>query len=256
MGWLDHNDFISREGGMAEGIFAVALFEKAAAFNGQGDQKAKQKLTNNRSVGIRFGPIRLLQVAQDNNTTLSSNGITELIRFDGKDGHGRDNCGMKCGNRSSINDDKCVLVNEGVILLLIGIMPNKAIGEGRSKGTDKRGRAGLSKPGGRNMTARAKEDGRGARRRYGVPAGEQGLLMESLAPRVREVNKAMFMNNLPSSITADKEPIKVRVKIQLTTNIETINFQHNLGTNRHPRGKGGGKGVTKGVILGKMGKSG
>jgi hypothetical protein len=60
MGWLDHNDFISREGGMAEGIFAVALFEKAAAFNGQGDQKAKQKLTNNRSVGIRFGPIRLL----------------------------------------------------------------------------------------------------------------------------------------------------------------------------------------------------
>jgi hypothetical protein len=161
---------------------------------------------------------------------------------------------MKCGNRSSINDDKCVLVNEGVILLLIGIMPNKAIGEGRSKGTDKRGRAGLSKPGGRNMTARAKEDGRGARRRYGVPAGEQGLLMESLAPRVREVNKAMFMNNLPSSITADKEPIKVRVKIQLTTNIETINFQHNLGTNRHPRGKGGGKGVTKGVILGKMGK--
>ena len=79
MGWFDDNNFISREGGMAEGIFAVTLFEKTAAFNSQRDQKAKRKLTNNGSVCIRFGPVTLLKVAQDNNTTLSANGMTKLI---------------------------------------------------------------------------------------------------------------------------------------------------------------------------------
>ena len=43
--------------------------------------------------------------------------------------------------------------------------------------------------------------------------------MKALAPSVRKVNRAMFMNNLPSIITADEDPIKVRVKIQLTANI-------------------------------------
>jgi hypothetical protein len=46
-------------------VFAVALVEGTTTLNGQGEEEPKRNLTEDRGVGVGFGPVGLLEVAKD-----------------------------------------------------------------------------------------------------------------------------------------------------------------------------------------------
>jgi hypothetical protein len=62
------------------------------------------------------------------------------------------------------------------------------------------------------------------------------------------------VDDLASRIAADKEPVKVIIKIQGTADKGTIKGKDQFGTNNHPRREEGGKGIPTGIIARKVGK--
>ena len=74
---------------MAEGVFAVTLFEYTLVFHGDRREKAERVLTENRSVAFGCGPYARLKVIEDDDAALSADLIVKLICFDGKDTHCR-----------------------------------------------------------------------------------------------------------------------------------------------------------------------
>ena len=63
VGGFDNNNLILRERRLAEGIFAIALFESTTLFHDHGGQGAHAKRGENECMFFSFSPMLIFQVA-------------------------------------------------------------------------------------------------------------------------------------------------------------------------------------------------
>jgi len=64
-GGSDNHNLMRGESRVTKRVFAVALVEDTTTLNGQGEEEPKRNLTEDRGVGVGFGPVGLLEVAKD-----------------------------------------------------------------------------------------------------------------------------------------------------------------------------------------------
>ena len=106
---------------MAEGVFAVSLFEYALIFHGNRREKMERVLAENRSVAFGFGPDARLEVTEDDDAALSADWVVKLIYFDSEYTH----CShwladkVRRGEIGAIDGGKGVESNESVILFSV-----------------------------------------------------------------------------------------------------------------------------------------
>jgi hypothetical protein len=113
----------------------------------------------------------------------------------------------------------------------------------------------MMKGSGRHMVAMAKDGSGRARGGKSVPPSQEGFFVKALPPGVREVDKAVLVNNLASGVAPNKKPIKIRIHIKGATDKGTVQGDSDFRTNHHPRREEGSKGVAiMGTIREMLGK--
>ena len=118
-GGTDNNNFRNRESGMTEGVFAVALFEDTAAFDGKGNEDAQRDLAEDGGICVGLGPIRDLKVAQHHHPRFGTNRMTKFIKLDGEYRHGGNDFAGEEGKLGSGDNCEGVLLNQGVVLFMV-----------------------------------------------------------------------------------------------------------------------------------------
>ena len=88
--WLHDGEFVWRESGVAECIFAIALFKNSFVANGFGSEKTKGSVLEDRSVSFGLVEVPIFEVAENDNARFGTMRIKILIGLYDKDTHGGD----------------------------------------------------------------------------------------------------------------------------------------------------------------------
>ncbi len=136
-GGSDNSRFRSRKNALAEGVFAIALFEGPTMLSGHTNQETETVETKNGRKAVAFRPDAVFPIAQHNDTRFGAKGHQLFVLFDSEDTHSRD------GLRSTLLT-KCPVFAQSyllegthffntTLLLIITLEPDLTIGVSRGQ---------------------------------------------------------------------------------------------------------------------------